>query len=310
MGFDGLKMPPSLKELIKDYFIGGVILYRRNIGSPKQVCELVSSIKDAGGDRKLLISIDCEGGRVFRLPPPFPQWGPLSEIKTPEESYERAREMAVVLRECGINLNFMPVLDVNTDIKNPIIGNRAFSNSANIVADLGVHFIRGLQKNGVIACGKHFPGHGDTFQDSHETLPRIPNTLGRLTALELVPFQAAISAGVKTIMTAHVIYEALDDEFPATISQKIIDGILRRRLKFEGVVITDDLLMKAVSNMMRLSSSTMLAINAGCDICLISRNNNAQKEAINALISNVSAGLISEERIESAYRRVVNLSPE
>lgn len=316
VGFDGLEPPPSLIDLIRNFFIGGVILFRRNIKSCKQLQELSSALNDAAGGRKFLISIDCEGGRVFRLPPPFPQWGTLAEIgdeflrsKDPSIAYKRGAVMALALADIGVNLNFMPVLDVNTNIKNPIIGDRAFSSDPRIVAELGVQMMKGLHDGGVLACGKHFPGHGDTSSDSHLTLPRLPHTMNRLESVELPPYESAIANGLKMIMTAHVVYEGIDAENPATLSKTIINGILRRRLGFDGAVISDDLLMRAIVESYSLPDASVKALQSGCDIILISRDNDTGRTAIEGVISAVSAGLIPEKMIENSYRRVESLLP-
>lgn len=308
VGFDGTTPPPSLVELIRDQFIGGVILYSRNIKSRSQLTQLIADIKAIAGDRPILIAVDHEGGRVFRLPPPFTQIGPMAHVKNAATAYEIGNVMAKELSSVGFNLNFAPVLDVNTNPKNPIIGDRAFSHDAAIVANLGVQLIRGLQENGIIACGKHFPGHGDTSLDSHTDLPRLAHTPARLGEIELVPFAAAIEAGLKAIMTAHVIYEGIDPVHPATMSRIIVGDLLRRRLGFNGVVFTDDLQMKAISRQYSMGEASVLSLLAGCDVCLIARDDVAQKEAIEYVISAANSGRISESVIDSSCQRISKLA--
>jgi beta-N-acetylhexosaminidase len=172
---------------------------------------------------------------------------------------------------------------------------------------LSCELIRGLQENGVMACGKHFPGHGDTNLDSHEALPTVPHTIGRLEAVELIPFRAAMDAGVKSMMTAHVMYPSIDKEMPATLSPLIINGLLRRHLGFDGAVFSDDLQMKALSLKWGLGESARLALMAGCDICLICRDTAAQKEAIEHLISSARTGKLPESVVNAAYLRVEKL---
>ncbi len=304
VGFDGLEPPPLLTELIRDYYVGGVILYRRNIESSKQLCELMAGIREAAGGRKLLIGVDNEGGRVFRLPPPFTQFPAMAKVTDEDSAYKIGKKMAEELRSVGINVNFAPILDVNTNIKNPVIGDRSFSSDARVVARLGCALIKGLQDGRVIACGKHFPGHGDTDSDSHLELPHLSHTMPRLEAIELVPFQAAISSGVKSLMTAHVVYDGIDPSAPATLSPIIINNLLRERLGFDGVVFTDDLRMRSITEMIMLPSACVRALTAGCDVCLICRDNASQKEAIEYTMAKVTAGHLPEKVIESAIRRV------
>lgn len=314
VGFDGITPPPELKELIRDYHVGGVILYRRNIKSAGQLIDLIEEIKNVAEDNKLLIAVDHEGGRVFRMPPPFTQFVPMGKIgKLIEEgkdihtAYEIGKKMAEELKGVGINVNFAPVLDVNTDIKNPVIGDRSFSSSPKTVSKVGVELIKGLQENGIIACGKHFPGHGDTFLDSHFSLPSVPHTIGRLESLELIPFIAAITAGVKSLMTAHVIYEGIDRELPATLSPILINKLLRKELGYDGVVFTDDLNMHAISKKWSVNEACVMSLKAGCDICLISRDNKIQKEALEYTINAATSGRLQESIIDMAYRRVSRL---
>lgn len=307
VGFDGLTVPASLASLIKGHFVGGVILFRRNIKSKDQLKELISEIKNIADGRNLLIAVDHEGGRVFRLPPPFTQWPPMASVKTPVEAYSIGKKMAEELKEVGFNLNFAPVLDVNTNAKNPVIGDRSFSENPKVVSNLGAGLIKGMQENGVLACGKHFPGHGDTFLDSHTDLPVLPHTLGRLESVELVPFKAAVAAGVRTIMTAHVIYEGIDAGLPATLSRTLIGKILKQTLGFQGAVFTDDLQMAAIAKKWPLPAACLRSIQAGCDVCLVCRDSEAQKEAIDHVIHAVASGELSESAVDNAYRRVSSL---
>ncbi len=314
IGFEGTEVTGQLTELIRDFRVGGVILFKRNITSKGQLKKLILDIRAIANGRPMLIAADHEGGRVFRMPEPFTKFPPMAEFGAEFERsgdispvYEMATVMAEELKDVGINVNFAPVLDVNTNIKNPVIGDRAFSGNVKTVSILGIEAIKGLQDNGIIACGKHFPGHGDTSLDSHFDLPTLPHTIGRLEAIELVPFIAGISEGLQSIMTAHVIYEGIDSERPATLSPTLINKLLRRDMNFGGVVFTDDLRMKAISDKWGLPEACVMSLAAGCDICLICRDNAAQKEAIEHVISAVSSGEIAESVINDAARRVSNL---
>jgi beta-N-acetylhexosaminidase len=304
VGFDGTTPPDSLIELIQEYSIGGVILFKRNITSKDQLARLISDIRAAAGERRMIISVDHEGGRVFRMPPPFTQFVPMGKVTSPRDAHEIGKIMATELKEVGFNVNFAPVLDANTNIKNPVIGDRSFSSDPYKVAELGSALIKGLQENGIIACGKHYPGHGDTSLDSHLALPKVSATMGRLESVELIPFAAAIESGVKSLMTAHVIYEGIDSELPATLSPKLINDLLRHKLRYKGVVFTDDLRMSAISDQWGVNNACLMSLNAGCDVCLICRDNAVQKDAINHLVEAVNRGKIDESTLDSARWRI------
>ena len=215
-----------------------------------------------------------------------------------------ARALAAELHAVGISLDYTPVLDVHTNPKNPVIGDRALAERAEDVARLGAVIIRTLQGAGIAACGKHFPGHGDTSTDSHLELPRLDHTPDRLAAVELVPFKAAIAADVASIMTAHILIPALDDEHPATLSTAIVDGLLKRTLGYQGLVLSDDLEMKAISGRYGHSEATVMAIAAGCDAVLMcAAQPDAQTAALEAIIYAVEQGRIPPKRLEDALAR-------
>src|SRR5881396_2775518 len=211
-GFDGHQIPVELRSLAKEFSLGGVILFARNVADPEQVAELAFDASRLVPDLPLWVSVDQEGGRVARLKSPFTEWPPMATLGRSGDAKlaERfARALASELKAVGITLDYAPVLDVHTNPKNPVIGDRALAENAAEVARLGTAIIRTLQGEGVAACGKHFPGHGDTSTDSHLELPLIEHPPDRLRAVELVPFRAAIAAGVATIMTAHILIPAL-----------------------------------------------------------------------------------------------------
>src|SRR5213593_1326802 len=234
VGFHGHEASADVKSMIHDYGAGSVILFARNVASPEQVAELVRELQTearaAGHDLPLLVSVDQEGGRVARMRAPWTEWPPLRAVGR-QGSEETARKMgealAAELHACGIRLDFAPVVDVDTNPKNPVIGDRSFGADPDLVGRLGAAMIRGLQDGGVAACAKHFPGHGDTDLDSHLDLPVVEQSRRRLEDVEIRPFRRAIAAKVATIMMAHVLYPELDPEFPASISKPIVDGILR-----------------------------------------------------------------------------------
>jgi beta-N-acetylhexosaminidase len=252
-------------------------------------------------------SVDQEGGRVARLKAPFTEWPPMATLGRSGDTAlaERfARALGAELRAVGITLDYAPVLDVHTNSKNPIIGDRALAEKAAEAAALGAAIVRGLQGEHVAACGKHFPGHGDTSTDSHLELPVVEHPPERLREVEFLPFRAAIEAQVATIMTAHVLVPALDEQRPATLSKRIVTGILRQELRYEGVILSDDLEMKALVNDYTVPESAVLAIEAGCDGVLIcSGDYEAQGAALEALIYAVEQERIPLTRVEDAIRR-------
>ena len=234
VGFDGISMPASLKRLYQRRGLGGIILFDRNIESPGQLKGLTGQVQSLSPDGCLIISIDQEGGRFQRLRPPhFAALPPACEVGI-RSALDLGRKMGQELAALGINVDFAPVLDVNTNPDNPIIGERSFGSDPQLVAEVGRLFVKGLQEKGVLACGKHFPGHGDTDQDSHLTLPVVDHPMERLQEVELVPFRELIGAGLRCLMTAHVLYPALDSEHPATFSSRTLIGLLRKELGFEG----------------------------------------------------------------------------
>jgi beta-N-acetylhexosaminidase len=207
----------------------------------------------------------------------------------------------------NVDLIFAPVLDVDTNPKNPVIADRSLGRQPDVVSRLGVALIRGVQGNGVAACGKHFPGHGDTWQDSHHTLPMLDHHMSRLEQIELRPFESAIRAGVASIMSAHVVFRRIDPEFPATLSHKILDGILRRRLGFDGVLISDDIEMKAVAANFGIEETVIHGAAAGIDLFAICHDRDKQERAIDALVAAVKRGEVSRDRIDQANRRLDTL---
>jgi beta-N-acetylhexosaminidase len=315
VGFEGATASADVKALIRDFAVGHVILFARNVEGPEQLADLVRELQEtaraAGHDRPLVVAVDQEGGRVARLKSPWTKWPPLRALgQGAEES--RARRMgealAVELRACGITLDFAPVVDVDTNPDNPVIGDRSFGSDPDLVGRLGAALIRGLQANSVAACAKHFPGHGDTNVDSHLDLPVVEHPRSRLDEVELRPFRQAIDAGVATLMTAHILVPELDPEAPATLSPQILDGLLRHELGYEGVVVADDLEMKAVAKRWRPGESAVRAARAGCDILPVCRDHDAQVEAAEGLIRAVEAGTITFREMEASEGRLERLA--
>src|SRR5438874_2969329 len=250
-GFNGHQIPPELRSLAKEFGLGGVILFARNVAEPEQVAELSFDASRLVPDLPVWVSVDQEGGRVARLKKPFTEWPPMATLGRSGDvglAIRFAAALAAELKAVGITLDYAPVLDVHTNASNPVIGDRALAEKAQDVARLGAAIVSTLQAEGIAACGKHFPGHGDTATDSHHELPLVEHPPERLREVEFLPFKAAIEARVATIMTAHVLVPSLDEARPATLSKRIVTGLLREELRYDGVIVSDDLEMKALAN--------------------------------------------------------------
>jgi beta-N-acetylhexosaminidase len=306
-GFDGHTVPVELRALAREFDLGGVILFRRNVESPEQVAELSLDLRSLSPELPVWIGIDQEGGRVARLRRPFTEWPPMVALgrSGDERLAERfGRSLAAELGAVGVSIDFAPVLDVNTNAANPVIGDRALGDRAELVARLGAAVIRGLQGGGVAACGKHFPGHGDTSVDSHLALPIVEHPPERFRAVDFVPFRAAIEARVASIMVAHLLVPVFDEERPASLSRRIVRDILRDELCFDGLIVTDDLEMHAVAAAYSLEQATAAAIAAGCDLVLLcGTDHNRQASAIEAIVRGLEAETISFGEIDSALQR-------
>ena len=307
VGFTGHDVPGDLRRLAADFDLGGVIYFARNVAEPRQVAELSRQVADLRRDWPIWISVDQEGGRVARLKSPFTEWPPAITLgrSGDEQLAERfGSALAAELLAVGIDLDYVPVLDVHTNPANPVIGDRALSQQAQDVARLGAAVIRGLQNAGVAGCGKHFPGHGDTSRDSHHELPVVEHDRRRLDAVELVPFVRAVSERVATMMTAHVVVPALDAERPASMSTAVVTDLLKGTLRFDGVVFCDDLGMKAISATRSLPDASVEAIAAGNDVVLLCNSTaDEQVAAIEALIRAAESGQLSQTRLDDALAR-------
>jgi len=306
-GFNGEQIPVELRALSREFGLGGVILFARNISEPGQVADLCREASGLTSAIPPWVSVDQEGGRVARLKSPFTEWPPMATLGRSGDAKlaERfARALASELRAVGISLDYAPVLDVHTNPKNPVIGDRALAESAADVARLGSVIVRALQAGNVAACGKHFPGHGDTSTDSHLELPLVEHPPERLREIEFLPFKAAIEAGVAMIMTAHVLVPALDEQHPATLSKRIITEILRQELNYDGVILSDDLEMKALATERGVPESAVQAVAAGCDGLLIcSGDIDVKAAALEALVYAVEDERLPLSRVEDALWR-------
>jgi len=310
VGFSGVEPGSEFSSLV-DAGVFGAVLFQRNLGDAKSVAELCRSLKSSA-QRPLALAVDQEGGRVTRLRGvPFTSLPPMRAIGVQGDAVlarRVGRLLAYELRAAGFDWDFAPVLDVDTNPANPVIGDRSFSRDPELVARLGVALAQGLEEGGVASCGKHFPGHGDTIQDSHLTLPRLPHGLERLRQIELLPFKAYARAGLAAVMTAHVVFEAIERTLPATLSREVLDGILRNELGFAGVLVSDDLEMKAIADHYAIAEVVRRGALAGVDLFLLCHNPKLQLEAIESLIRAVESGAVEKGRIEDANRRLDRLA--
>jgi beta-N-acetylhexosaminidase len=301
-------IPSELRTLAREFQLGGVILFSRNIEAPEQVAELAHDTQQLAAELPLWVSVDQEGGRVARSRAPFTEWPPMATLGRSGDAVLATRfaaALAAELKAVGITLDYAPVLDIHTNPKNPVIGDRALAENAELVGTLGAAIVRGLQEHGVAACGKHFPGHGDTNVDSHLDLPIVEHPPDRLRRVEFVPFREAIAANVAFIMTAHVLVPSLDEQKPATLSPRIVNALLREELRYPGVILSDDLEMKAIAKTYAVPDAAVQAIAAGCDGVLIcSGNVEVQAATLEALVHAVENGAIPYKRLEDALTRL------
>jgi len=309
LGFEGTVPDKALREWFKALRPGGVILFARNILAPEQVADLTAALQRWRGESPLLVAVDQEGGRVSRFGPPFtlfPGNGALGRAGDEALAERVGRVLGTELNAVGVTLNFAPVLDLRVGPENPVLGERCLGSDPAVVGALGAALIRGMQGAGVAATAKHFPGHGGTAVDSHEALPVVPAASAWLTGTALAPFRAAVAAGVASIMTAHVSYPALDPDLPATLSPRIL-GLLRRDLRFDGVAISDDLLMGAIARTWPVEEAAVLVLEAGADAILLSGDASVQARALAAVEAAVRSGRLPEARAAGAAARLTAL---
>ena len=307
VGFDGLSAPANLLNRIATGRVGAVILFARNVEGPQQLATLCGELQRAApGDRPLLIAVDQEGGRVRRLRAPWADWPAAARLGATADPALITRVGAAMGRElasCGIHLNLAPVLDVHTNPENPVIGDRAFATTPADVARLAGAFAAGLEQAGVAACGKHFPGHGDTNKDSHTDFPVVDHPASRLEQVELLPF-VTLAPTLPAIMSAHVIFRAWDSERPATLSPRILNGVLRERLAFEGLVISDDMEMRAVADLGEPEDLAVETLLAGVDLIAACHDTARQERMLAALVRRAQANSDFAARVHAAAARV------
>ncbi|MBS3681415.1 beta-N-acetylhexosaminidase [Ornithinibacillus massiliensis] len=308
-GIEGTTPEPETIRLIENYKVGGIIFFRKNLTSYSQSLQLVNGIKRVNSVNPipLFLSVDQEGGRVTRLPglEELPTNKEIGLRNDPKLSYQIGSILAEALHAFGMNMNYAPVIDVNSNPKNPVIGDRSFGDNPSLVSTLGIQTMKGMEANDIIPVVKHFPGHGDTSVDSHLELPQIDKSLEALHELELIPFIDAIDEGADVVMVAHILFPLLDSEFPSSMSKAIMTDLLREELHFDGVIVTDDMNMDAIVNHYEPGEAAVQSVKAGSDVILISKEYDDIVRSIEAIKSAVEKGEISEERINESVQRIL-----
>ncbi len=304
------RLSEEMSETAREYPVGGVLLYGHNIDTPEQLKAFSKEIHSLPGAP--FLCIDEEGGRVSRIGgnPNFdvPRYKSIAEIGSSgkaEKAKECAENIATYLREYGFDIDFAPVADVNTNPENIVIGNRAFSDSPKVAAKMVSAYVEGMNSKGIVSCLKHFPGHGDTKTDTHEGYAVSYKDWKELSECEMIPFRAGIKAGVPLVMTAHIsLPKVTHSDKPATLSSVVLKDILRGKLGFKGIIITDAIEMGAIKQHYSTRNATVMAILAGADIVLCPRD---YREAVDAITDAVNDGTLSEERLDESLRRILKL---
>lgn len=312
VGIDGTQLDEGARRMIDEDEVGGIILYKDNIQNLNSMVSLINDLKtsNSGNAVPLFMSVDQEGGKVSRMPAEYaviPANAKVGATGNADAAEMMGRLLAREVLSAGFNMDFAPVLDINSNPDNPVIGERSFGSTADIVTRLGIAGMKGIAEAGAIPVVKHFPGHGDTSVDSHLELPVVDKTAAQLAKLEWLPFQAAIEEEADAVMVAHILYPQLDPEKPASLSAAIIGGLLRDQLGFDGVVITDDLTMGAITEHYTLPAAAVDTVLAGSDILLVAHEYANEQNVRKALIDGVKNGAIAESRIDESVYRILRL---
>lgn len=312
VGVDGYENDSNSQQLITKYHVGGFVLLQQNIKDANQMLSLINSLKETNAKNKipLFLSIDEEGGRISRMPNEFiklPSNQRIGELNYSKVSSQIGGIIGEELRMFGLNMNFAPVLDINSNPKNVVIGDRSFGNDPGLVSKLGIETMKGLQSENIISVVKHFPGHGDTSVDSHVGLPTVNHDLSRLKSLELVPFSSAIDNSVDAIMMAHILLPKIDSVYPASFSQIVISDVLRKDMNFDGIVITDDMTMGAIVKNYDIGEAAVKSIKAGSDVILVCHDFAKEEAVLKTIQKAAQSGSISLDRIDQSVYRILKL---
>lgn len=313
-GVDGYVSDEHSEQLISQYHVGGFVILGQNVKNTDQVLELINSLKaantGAGNRVPLFIGVDQEGGRVSRMPGEFvriPAAKTIGAADSEDFSYKVGSLLAQEVKAFGYNVDFAPVLDINSNPKNPVIGDRALSSKPEVVSRLGVETMKGIRSQNIIPVVKHFPGHGDTSVDSHTGLPVLDFDMERLRSFELLPFAEAIKNDADAVMVAHILFPKIDSQYPASMSESIITGILKKELSFKGLVLTDDMAMGAIAKNYDAGAAAVRSVNAGADIVLVCHDFDREKAVIEALKKAAESGEIKSERLDDSVYKILQL---
>ncbi|MDU1053185.1 beta-N-acetylhexosaminidase [Clostridium baratii] len=310
-GFYGPTLDENILKLVKEDKISGVILFNRNVKDSSQLLSLNNSLKESNKNNKLplFISVDEEGGSVTRMPSDIkrlPTNKYIGSLNNKDLSYKVGEILGEQLSYFGFNMNFAPVLDINSNPNNPVIGNRSFGNNKDIVASLGTSTMKGIQSKNIISVVKHFPGHGDTSVDSHVNLPVVNYDINRLNSFEFVPFKTAIQNGANAVMVGHILLPKIDNKYPSSMSYEIVTNILRKDLGFDGLVVSDDMTMGAIKENYSIEEASVKSINAGVDLLLVCQKYENTENVLKALKEAVLNGTISKERLDNALYNIIS----
>lgn len=314
IGLSGHALTADEKKFILENQIGGICLFGRNVAEPKQVhdlCAEIQSLRHKQNDKApLFIGIDMEGGRVHRLKPPFTLWPALRKLgnlDAPTASFHFANKMGLEMKAVGINLDFAPCVDVFTNPENKVIGDRSISSDPEMVAKHSSALVRGYVKADVLTCAKHFPGHGNTLVDSHEDLPVEQHDMARLESCELIPFKKTFKSRVDMVMTSHIMFPKIDPDWPVTLSEIFIQKIIRDECRYRGLIVTDDLGMKAMTDHYGLQEVPVRALQAGVDMLLYCNDPEAPPQALEAVLEATAQGSLNKAQLENSYRRILEV---
>lgn len=311
VGLEGTTVNDHTMNLIRQYHVGGFILYKENMANTNQTLSLLNEIKSLNnGQIPLFLSVDQEGGKVNRMPEDYdeiPTNQAVGKINQPEFSFLIGALLAKQVKSVGFNMDYAPVLDINSNPQNPVIGDRSYGAEEKVVSKLGVQAMLGLQAQLVIPVVKHFPGHGDTSVDSHLDLPTVDKTINQLRRFELLPFAAAIKNKADVVMIAHILLPHLDADHPASFSRSIITNLLRKEMKFDGVVITDDMTMGGIVKHYDIKEAAVQSVLAGSDVVMVAHGYETAVEVINYLVSKVDDATISAGLIDQSVYRILQL---
>lgn len=312
VGMEGTSVSEQTRTLVNEYHIGGMIAYGKNIENAAQTLALLNELKQANESNPvpLFLTIDQEGGSVSRLPneiATFPASAEIGRMNDEQFAFQIGQLLGEAAAAFGFNMNYAPVLDINSNPQNPVIGERSYGADADLVTKMGVQTMLGMQSKQMIPVVKHFPGHGDTSVDSHFQLPVVHKNLNELRQFELIPFIEALSNGADAVMVAHILMSNIDSEFPASMSEIIMTKLLREEIGFNGVIMTDDMTMGGITENYDIAEAVVQSLSAGSDIVMVAHGFDHAVRAYDAVKQAVETGKISEASVDEKVRRIISL---